>query len=103
MKRILSGIHLRSAGALGLALAAGLFLSGCGPITPSPNPHNTGGAGITSHEGHSDRIQNASGTGNSPGANGAGAVPGSGAPGETDNAHSPSESNGGVPLPSSTR
>ena len=82
-----------------LTLAVAAALIGCGPITPSPNPQDTGGAGITAHEDHSDRIHSADGTGSSSGAFGAGRVLDTGASGETDNAHSPSESNGGQPLP----
>ena len=74
-----------------------LLLTGCSN-TPAPGPSHTGGGGITHHEDHSARKQDASGTGSSAGAFGAGAVPGSGAKEEHGNAQSASESNGGVPL-----
>jgi hypothetical protein len=80
------------------AMSLALLLAGCySRQTPSPGPERTGGGAITPYK-HSARIQDASGTGSSPGAFGAGPVPGSGASGETNNAESPSESNGGVPL-----
>ena len=94
-----SALNLRAMWKYGLILGVAGAMIACGPITPSPNPNNTGGAGITAHEDHSSRIQSASGTGSSEAAFGTGAVPGSGASGELDNAHSPTESNGGRPLP----
>lgn len=93
-----SALHLRAMWKLGLILGMAGALVACGPITPSPNPYDTGGAGITAHEDHSDRIHSADGTGSSSAAFGAGTVLETGATGETDNAHSPSESNGGQPL-----
>lgn len=81
-----------------LTLGIAGALTACGPITPSPNPNDTGGAGITLHEDHPARIHSAANTGSSSADFGAGTVLGTGATGETDNAHSPSESNGGQPL-----
>jgi hypothetical protein len=75
-----------------------LLLVGCSN-TPPPGPEHTGGGGVTYHEDHSARKQDASGTGSSAAAFGQGPVPGSGAAkDEPGNAQSPSESNGGVPA-----
>jgi hypothetical protein len=74
-----------------------LISTGCSN-TPPPGPRHTGGGGITYHEDHSARKQDASGTGSSAGAFGTGPVPGSGAKEEHGNAQSASESNGGVPV-----
>jgi hypothetical protein len=76
------------------ALPIILALAGC-DANPGPDPHNTGGGGISPYEGHSARTPGATGTGSSASARGQGPVEGTGAPAEPGNAQSPTESNGG--------